>query len=392
MLKWATAILFIVVFVIVPSHAAFDWPWCGEQDIFLRNDSSDISGYMVMDHLPQIDIQHDITSEPFVAGQEVVVGTWITPAGSPGVSALGPGLFRFRTYAYASSSSGITSLKFYIINRSSDGTETNLFYGNAITKDIDKTVVPAEYLTSYARRNYTAMFSGDRLVIRVNATTDSASARTVTLETAGNTNASMVGVSYFLCDSILAESSGGGEGGKTGGSPIGADLVVVPFLVIPILCMFYVFRWTGYGGTNTVWADLLATGLGATVSAAVMIWFIIGGITSAPVTVESSSFSVPSGMTLSDAVSNASVLPSLGNLGSGMYVVSSMSSVVTSDLGVSVHTYDSVIIQYQDFGVALLYGLFAAILVALFAWTLHQSWNQILGERDAENDPERWRS
>lgn len=370
-----------------------DWPWCADQDIFFWNASSDISGYRTMAHVPEIDSQRSITSASFDSGSgEITIGTWITPSGHPGVSTIGPGLFRFRTYAYASSSSGVTSLKFYIINRSADGTETNLFYGNAITRDIDKTTVPSEYLTSYARRNYTSLFPGDRLVIRVNATTDSVSARTVTMEVAGNTNASMVGVSYFLCDSILAESSGGGEGSKTGGSPIGADLVVVPFLVIPLLCMFYVFRWDGYGGTNTVWADLIATGFGAAISAAVMVWFIIGGITSVPVTVESSAFSVPSGMSVSDAISNASVLPSLGNLGSGMYVVSSMSSAVTTDLGVSIHTHDSVIIQYQDFGVALLYGMFTAILVALFAWTLHQSWNQILGERDAENDPERWRS
>lgn len=153
-----------------------------------------------MDHLPQIEDQRSITSSPFSSGTEVSLGTWITPAGSPGVSVLGPGLWRFRTYAYASSSSGTTTLKFYIINRSATGTETALFFGNAITRDIDKTTVPAEYLTSYARRNYTTMFPGDRLAIRVNASTDSASARTVTMEVAGNTNASMVGVSYFICN------------------------------------------------------------------------------------------------------------------------------------------------------------------------------------------------
>lgn len=392
--KRVLAALLIVVFCIAPVLSAdTDLPWCADQDIFFYNSSSDISGYRVMSNVPEIAPQAQISTASFDSGDgEVILGTWATPVGHPGVTTLGPGLWRFRTYAFASSSTGETTLEFYVINRSASGVETNLFYGNAITRDIDRGTTPTEYLTSYTRRNYTTFFSGDRLVIRVNASTTSGTNRIVTMDVAGNTNASMVSVSYFLCDSILAESSGGGEGSKAGGSPIGTDLVVVPFLVMPLLCTFYVFRWDGYGGTNTVWADLIATGFGAVISAVVMIWFIIGGITSVPVTVESSVFSVPSGMSVSDAISNASVLPSLGNLGSGMHVVSSISSAVTTDLGVSIHTYDSVIVQYQDFGVALLYGVFTVILVALFAWTLYQSWNQILGERSAEDDPERWRS
>lgn len=74
-----------------------------------------------------------------------------------------------------------------------------MFYGNAITTDIERGTTPTEYLTSYARRNYTTFFTGDRLVIRANASTTVASART-TMEVAGNTNASMVSVSYFVCD------------------------------------------------------------------------------------------------------------------------------------------------------------------------------------------------
>lgn len=196
-----TTALILIAFCVAPISAASDWAWCADQDIFFWNASSDISGYRVMDHRPQIDIQREVVSSPITASSgEVILGTWATPMGSPGVSELGPGLFRFRTYAFASSSSGKTTMKFYIINRSSTGAETALFFGNAITRDIDQTTVPTEYLTSYARRNYTTMFPGDRLVIRINASTDSASPRTVTMDVAGNTNASMVSVSYFLCD------------------------------------------------------------------------------------------------------------------------------------------------------------------------------------------------
>lgn len=208
-----------ILALLVAAPAAADWPWCADQDIFFWNASSDISGYRTIAHVPEMDSQRSITSAPFSSGSgEITLGTWITPSGHPGVSTIGPGLFRFRTYAYSSSSSGTTTLKFYIINRSSDGTETNLFYGNAITRDIDKTTLPSEYLTSYARRNYTSLFTGDRLVIRVNASTTSAVARTVTMEVAGNTNASMVSVGYFIC--------AGSDGGT------GAEVAAIPLALI----------------------------------------------------------------------------------------------------------------------------------------------------------------
>lgn len=200
-MKWLFTILVLAMVFVIPSGASMI-PWCSHQDVFFWNNSSDIAGYRIIDNYPELSVQKSITTVPFTASSgEIVVGTWATPNGSPGVS-LAPGLFRFRSYIYSSSTSGSTTLKFYLINRSASGVETNLFYGNAITQDIDATGVPQEYLTSYARRNSTTMFPGDRLVIRVNASTNSASARTLTYELAGNTNASMVSVSYFVCPAL----------------------------------------------------------------------------------------------------------------------------------------------------------------------------------------------
>lgn len=204
-----------------------DWPWCADQDIFFWNASSDISGYRCMTHMPEKATQSMVTSPSFTSSAEVTLGTWATPPGSPGVSSIGPGLFRFRTYAYASSSSGITSLKFYVLNRSSSGTETNLFYGNAITEDIGGGTVPTEYLLSYARRNYTTLFAGDRLVIRVNASTDSASPRTVTMDVGGNTNASMVSISYFLCRDITSGTAIHSSGVVSHGMPIPISVIIM---------------------------------------------------------------------------------------------------------------------------------------------------------------------
>ena len=177
-------------------------PWCEDVDMFFWYLADDIAGYRVINNEPEPAIQHTITTASFnSASGEVPLGTWITPYGVPGRKTLAPGLWRFRTYMWASSDSGITTVQFHAINRSADGTETDLFYGNAITEDITSGTVPSEYLLSYARRNYTTFFAGDRLVIRATASTTSAAARTVSMDVGGNTNASMVDVSYWLCPS-----------------------------------------------------------------------------------------------------------------------------------------------------------------------------------------------
>jgi hypothetical protein len=198
-MKYLVCLVILAVMVATPCSA---FPWCAQQDVFFWNASSDIAGYKVLDHIPQLASQSSITTAPFTASSgEITLGTWATPIGSPG-DELAPGLWRFRTYAYSSSTSGITSIRFYAINRSASGVETTLFFGNAITNDIEATGTPKEYLTSYARRNSTTIFPGDRLLIRVNASTDSSSARTLTYELAGNTNASMGSIGYFLCPAL----------------------------------------------------------------------------------------------------------------------------------------------------------------------------------------------
>ena len=186
-----------------------DWDWCADQDIFFRNDSSDIAGYSVIDHMPQIaSTQYKMVSVSSGTGSKQL-GAWVTPSGSPGVTLLGPGLWRFRVYLNVSSASGTTNYEFKIFNRSSSGIETDLFYGKVIGTDIND-LTPTEHLISYARRNYTTLFTGDRLVIKVNASTSSVAARNAWISLAGNTEASMVGVSYFLCDSEIYGGSGNG--------------------------------------------------------------------------------------------------------------------------------------------------------------------------------------
>ena len=183
-----------------PTTAITDYDWCYQQDIFFRNDSSDISGYYVMDHLPQVENTRWKSVSVSSATGSKEIGSWVTPFG--GIETpmtIAPGLWRFRTYLNVSSAVGNTSYQYQVFNRSAAGIETDLFYGHVISADIND-LTPTEHLTSYARRNWTTLFAGDRLVIKINASTTSVTARDAYIALAGNTHASMVSVGYFVCD------------------------------------------------------------------------------------------------------------------------------------------------------------------------------------------------
>jgi len=191
------ALFLIGLFCITPCFAA-DFPWTGHQDIMFHNSSSDIAGYRTIDHVPERADQASITTAPITAASgEITLGTWLTPPFEE-TTTIAPGRWIFRTYAVASSDSGQTLMHFRIFNRTETGEITYLFFGRAISQDINRGITPAEYNTYYARRNTTTIHPGDRLGIQINVSTDSAAARTVTLGVAGNINASYVSTGYWL--------------------------------------------------------------------------------------------------------------------------------------------------------------------------------------------------
>jgi PKD repeat protein len=197
-----------------PTPAPEDWeacfPWCGIQELFFWNETSDVSGYKILNHYPELSDQREVNVTISSATGSQQLGAWLSPAGTPDVTTIAPGFWRFRTFHNVSSQVGTTTLEFFIMNRSSTGVETNLFYNKAITEDINE-LDPTEYLLSYARRNATTMFAGDRLLLKVNASTTSVTARKVYMWLAGNTNTSMVQASNFVCCED-GSCSGGGSG------------------------------------------------------------------------------------------------------------------------------------------------------------------------------------
>jgi hypothetical protein len=200
-MKYAGIVLLaIALAMVIPvSGVSGGFDWCYHQDIMLWNASSDISGYRIFDHIPEPSIQRSIKSPSVTSATgEKTLGTWLTPAFTD-TTIIAPGRWIFRMYASATSDSGTTSMRYRLFNRSSDGTITYLFFGNAISTDINQGTVPSEYSTYYARRNYTTLFPGDRLGLQINVSTDSAAPRLVTLDVAGNTNASYISSGYWIC-------------------------------------------------------------------------------------------------------------------------------------------------------------------------------------------------
>lgn len=191
----------VLAFVSPVSSATGGFEWCAIQDINYWNQTSGIGTYYLMDHIPQLASGSSIASPSIVSADgEKTLGQWLTPAFTQQTE-IAPGRFIFRSYMSTTSSSGTTTVHYRLFNRSSTGVITWLFFGTAFSKDINSGAIPAEYTTDYARRNQTRLFAGDRLGIQINVSTNSAAARTVIFDLAGNTNASYVRSSYWICNS-----------------------------------------------------------------------------------------------------------------------------------------------------------------------------------------------
>lgn len=172
-------------------------PWCGKQDLFYWNETSDVSGYQVLHNYPQLSNEaYNYTSVSSATGQKTVARYMSPNFTAPVIIA--PGFWVFYSYFNVSSAVGTTQFEFKVFNRSPDGTMTNLFYGHAITDDVNS-LTQELHLHTYARRNWTYLNAGDRLVIEVNASSTSVVARNAWISIAGNLHASSVEVGQFLC-------------------------------------------------------------------------------------------------------------------------------------------------------------------------------------------------
>lgn len=214
------AFLIILASVIQPACAI---PWCGQQDLFFLKASSDIAGYEVLANKPELGGQESEVAVVKASTSPQLIGQWVTNLSDlnpgPNPIIIEPTLWRFRGYFNVDSAVGVTTVEYKVYNRSAAGVDQNLFFGSAITKELDGTTGATEVLTSYVRRNYTTIQPGERLVIKAYASTTSTVNKTVTMYTMGNNNATMVQMGYFDCPGITDNKS-------TSGS-VGSDIISI---------------------------------------------------------------------------------------------------------------------------------------------------------------------
>jgi len=179
-----------------------DIAWCDRQNLFFWNQTAEDApdGYLAMDNVPQ-PAEQNITTITISVGDGVVpIANYISPIGEPGTALIIPDLWRFRTYAGVTSDPGETQIIYQVWNRTIDGTETEIFYEDSISHDVNGGG-PTEYDLNYARRNYTVLSPTDRLVVKVFAQTSHASPIDVDYYTAGTNYASMVSMGDINCPS-----------------------------------------------------------------------------------------------------------------------------------------------------------------------------------------------
>ena len=143
----------------------------GGQILYFRNSASiDPITYEGLIPVPKgaTEVDENVT----VKSNRVLVDSYITDIGYPGVTEYPAGLWRFRTFHYVNSASGNTNAVFEVYNRTAGGTETLLF--TAVSEDINALTV-TEYLTSYVQTTAYPVALTDRIVVKVYGQTDHAS-------------------------------------------------------------------------------------------------------------------------------------------------------------------------------------------------------------------------
>lgn len=192
-------LLLFAVLMMISTPCMAQEKWCGVQTLFFQNNHlPDIAGYEQLINYPSGEPEVDESVTIQASSGPVLIDTYLTPQGEPGVSEISNGLRRYRTFMYVSSASGLTRLNFTPFIHYSNGTEKNIY--TVMTDDIDSLVV-TEYLTSYTNPNITYLDPNARFGIRVTANTTQPSNIVVHWVYEGTTHYSSVDSGNFICPS-----------------------------------------------------------------------------------------------------------------------------------------------------------------------------------------------
>ena len=132
--------------------------------LFFNHSASDIATYEGLVKVPAGNAEADETATVKNALGFVLVDSYATVVGEPGLAQLPAGLWQFNSWDYVDTASGTTVIDFKIYNRTAGGTETFLF--NVTSSDIDA-LVATLYTTTYAQATPYTISLTDRIVIKV---------------------------------------------------------------------------------------------------------------------------------------------------------------------------------------------------------------------------------
>ena len=148
------------------------------------------------------------------------------------------------------------------------------------------------------------------------------------------------------------------------------DIIGVCFLLLPWVCLLYVFRGIS-SESNPLLGNVLASGLSMIISGMCLLWLLQGSIVS-PSLVPNASYALPAGSTAADMANYSIASHSLGTGGSGMYQSAALTTANnTSATSITVFTHSIVYSQFQNFGLALLYALLTIISVCLLGYFIY---------------------
>jgi hypothetical protein len=208
----------------------------GDVNFFFWNDSSTYgSGYSKLSTYPQLQDTTTFSVDISQSTGPKTIASFITDPFPNGI-VMAPGMTRFRPFLNVSSDVGLTTFEFITYNVSTSGVENKMWYGVARTIDISS-LTPTEYLSSYSRRNYTYFLPGERLLLRVNASTTSVASRKAYISVAGTGTASMATMGYWLNPYATTNPTNGNE--SFAYSPTGATPMPVWFIFVFGALLFF---------------------------------------------------------------------------------------------------------------------------------------------------------
>ncbi len=169
------------------------------QDYYLRDiTASGISGYYFLAKDPPASSEVDDSAACIgglagTYGAKVLIESYATPEGEPGVNVIRPGIWDFHFYGYVNSATNDSRLVHEIYKRSVAGTETLLFIHNSSLIESTSLAAPSELLDEYYSSQEFILNLTDRLVSKVYAQTNSPVSKTVHYLHEGTSHASHFG-------------------------------------------------------------------------------------------------------------------------------------------------------------------------------------------------------